>query len=88
MSRKDKFLRKCISCGSFLPKEKLIRITKNFVNKEIIINSDNKIFGRSIYICKNNECISDAFKKMKISKFLKCNVSQDVKEKIKTVLEQ
>lgn len=88
MSRKDRFLRKCISCDEFKKKDELIRIVRKFDTHDIVVNPNTKIFGRSAYICKNSDCVENAFKKLKISKFLKKKVDPDVKEKIKTVLEK
>lgn len=88
MSRKDKFLRKCIGCDQFKKKIELIRIMKENITTDIIVNPSTKTFGRSVYICNDSNCVENAFKKMKISKFLKKKVDLDVKEKIKTVLEK
>ncbi len=88
MGRKDKFLRKCISCNQYKEKKYLIRVMKNFIDNEILVEPKPLNFGRSAYICRDIECIETAFKKNKVSKILKKNVDIDVKEKIKTVLEK
>lgn len=88
MSRKDKFLRKCIGCDEFKKKDELIRVIKEFDTQNIVVEPGIKVFGRSAYICRSVDCIENAFKKMKISKFLKKKIDPDVKEKIKTVLEK
>lgn len=82
-----KFLRKCIGCGAYKQKSDLIKITKDSKTKEAVINPESGIYGRSAYICRDRNCINNAFKKMKISKILKQNVSENLKEKIMTVLE-
>lgn len=86
MPRKDKFLRKCISCSAFKPKDELIKITKDSDSGNIFISPGSNIYGRSVYICRDKSCVDEAFKKMKIARFLKTNVSQEIKEKISTVL--
>ena len=48
---------------------------------------DSKFFGRSAYICKNDKCLETAFKKDKIYKILKTKPAEDLKEKIRAVLE-
>ncbi|MDD3237649.1 MAG: YlxR family protein [Candidatus Gastranaerophilales bacterium] len=85
MSRKDKFLRKCISCGDFHPKNELIKITKN-TNGEIVLNPGNDFVGRSVYICKNLACIENSFKKNRIQKNIRANVTLELNEIIRTVL--
>ena len=87
MSEAKRFLRKCISCGAYKPKEELIKITRVKEKGAVFINPDNSVFGRSCYICKTRDCVNMAFKKMKIAKILKNNVNSDLKEKILTVLE-
>lgn len=87
MSNEKKFLRKCIACNEYKEKKSLIRILRNFKNGELHINPSNKVYGRSVYICPEDACIEGAFKKLKIAKILKCKVDADLKEKIKTVLE-
>jgi predicted RNA-binding protein YlxR (DUF448 family) len=88
MPRKDKFLRKCISCSVFKPKDDLIKITKEAKSGDIIVLPSSNIYGRSVYLCPDKSCIDEAFKKRKIEKFIKANVSQVIKEKISTVLEK
>lgn len=87
MSESKRFLRKCIGCGEYKTKENFIKITKEGKTGEIYINPLSNIYGRSCYICKSENCVNTAFKKSKISKILKKNVANDLKEKIITVLE-
>ncbi len=78
--------RKCIGCGEVKNSRDLIKITKNYKTDELVINPNNYTFGRSVYICKNSQCIELALKKNKISKFLKKYIDECEKENIKTVL--
>lgn len=78
--------RKCIACGKMLPKSDLIKITKEYRTNEIVIEPDNKTFGRSVYICKNNLCVENAFKKGKFFKILKIKTVENLDKKIKAVL--
>ncbi len=87
MSRKDKFLRRCISCFEFKEKKQMIRVMKEHSCGDIIVQPTNNRFGRSLYICKNIDCINNAFKKMKIFKILKIGKDNILEEKIRTVLE-
>jgi len=70
--------RKCAGCGKLKDTIELLRITRQS-NNEVIINKDNKIFGRSVYLCYNKSCIESAFKKNKISKILKASVPETLK---------
>lgn len=81
-----KFLRQCVSCRLIKPKEQLIRITKNYKTKTIQINYNSQIQGRSVYICKNKECLENALKKKKIEHSLKSELTENIKEELYTVL--
>lgn len=72
--------RKCVGCGEIKDRNEMIKITN--VHGELVINPDNKKFGRSVYLCYNNACIENAFKKNKISRILKTSVPQDLKGKL------
>lgn len=74
--------RKCAGCGKLKNREELIKITKENLHGNVIINHSNKIFGRSVYLCYNNACIENAFKKNRISKALKASVPEDLKGKL------
>ena len=66
--------RKCISCGEIKLKSELIKITKEHTSGDIVIQPNSKTFGRSAYLCYNENCINMAFKKNKLNKMLKTNV--------------
>ncbi len=74
--------RKCVGCGKSKNREELIKITKQNPHGALIINPDSKVFGRSVYLCYNNTCIENAFKKNKISKALKISVPPELKGKL------
>ena len=86
MKQERKFLRQCISCKKYKKKDDLIRITKN--NEGININNISLIQGRSVYICKNEECITNAIKKKKIENILKSKLAENIKEELYTVLKK
>ena len=69
--------RKCISCGELKSKEKLIKITKEHESGNIIVQPNSKTFGRSAYLCYNESCINQAFKKNRLNKVLKTNKNID-----------
>jgi len=74
--------RKCAGCSQLKNRNELIKITRENQHGDIILNPDNKIFGRSVYLCYNKTCIEAAFKKNKISKILKASVPDDLKGKL------
>ena len=86
MKSDKKFKRQCCHCKSVKSKEELIRITKDFSTEEVKINNDGKISGRSVYICKNNECIENALKKKKIGTLLHTNIPENIKKELYNLL--
>lgn len=80
-------IRKCIYCGNLKKRSELIKITKETVTGNVVIEPNSKIFGRSVYLCYNQSCIDNAFKKKKINKAL--NTSADIdKSKLDDLLGQ
>lgn len=78
--------RKCIGCFELKNREEMIKITRDHKTGEIFINPNSKIFGRSVYLCYNNSCIENSFRKNKLAKFLKASLTQDLKDKVKTMI--
>ncbi len=68
--------RKCISCGEIKLRDKLIKITKDCHSGNIVVQPDNKTFGRSAYLCYNQTCINTVIKKG-VNKLLKANISRE-----------
>ena len=75
-------IRKCIGCFQDKNREDMIKITREHDTKKIFINPNTKIFGRSVYLCYNSSCIEKSFKKSKLAKFLKADLTDDLKEKL------
>ncbi|NLL81913.1 MAG: YlxR family protein [Tissierellia bacterium] len=79
-------LRKCISCGQGKPKKELIRIVKNKEN-EVFVDLTGKANGRGAYICASIECFEEAAKTNKLSRSLEIDISEEVFDKLKEVIE-
>lgn len=71
-----KHARKCVSCGKIKAREELIKITKEYKSGNIVIMPDSKTFGRSVYLCYNQDCIETVLKKG-INKPLKATISRE-----------
>ena len=84
--KEKKFKRQCASCREIKNKEDLIKITKDFKTNEIKVNQGNEVQGRSVYLCKNPECIEKAFKKNRIEQLLKSKQPENIKLEVYTVL--
>ena len=57
----------------------MIKITKQYLNGELVVNPNPKTFGRSAYLCYNQDCIEQALKKKKINRALKISTGVDLK---------
>ena len=64
--------RRCIACRQTNLKQNLIRVCR--VNGEYIIDHTYKAFGRSAYICKNNDCLKKVIDKKLLNRTFKTNL--------------
>ena len=79
MKKEDKmFKRKCVICGKYYPKSDLIRLTKLKDKSEIFVNTNSDVYGHSIYICKNDDCLNKSLKPNVLSKYTKLNHLENV----------
>ena len=69
------------------PREDMIKITKEHSTGEVVVNPNSKTFGRSAYLCYNQDCIEQALKKKKINRVLKVNAQID-KEVLSRLLDK
>ena len=75
---KNEIKRRCISCRQTKDRKEMIKITR--IEDELIINPDSKKFGRSAYVCKNEECIKKMIKSKGIKRNLKFNNDNVIKQ--------
>lgn len=66
---KNQIKRMCISCRELKNRDELIKIT--LMKDDIHINGNSRIFGRSVYVCKCQECLNLLLKKKGIKRGLK-----------------
>ncbi len=87
MKKKKIPLRKCIACGESKPKKELIRIVKNNEN-EVSVDLTGKANGRGAYVCPTKECFDVAYKNKKIQRALEIEISEDLYNRLKEVIEK
>ena len=78
--------RKCIACGEIFDRKNLIKMTVDYKSKEIVVNPDNKIFGRSAYLCRSEDCLKLAVKKNRFSRALKVENDENLIGKLKIMI--
>jgi len=69
-------MRMCIACRESKTKENFVRVVKT--QDGFIVDSLNKVTGRSAYICNNKECIDKVIKNRLLNKSFKQDVSLEV----------
>lgn len=87
MKKKKIPLRKCIACGESKAKKELIRVVKNNQN-EVSVDLTGKANGRGAYICPTIECFELAQKNKKIARALEIEITEDVYQKLKEVIDK
>jgi uncharacterized protein len=83
---KKEVLRKCIGCFENKNRDEMIKITREHDSNKIFVNPNSKIFGRSVYLCYNDSCIENSLKKNKLAKFLKTNLTEELKQTLRTIV--
>ena len=86
MKEERKFKRQCNCCREYKTKEELIRITKDYKTGEYLLNNKNSVQGRSIYLCKNENCIKNFLKNKKKLRSLGAQTCKNIEEILDTVL--
>ena len=74
--------RRCVSCWQVKDRTDLIKITADNSSGNVVINPNSLTFGRSAYLCYNNICVENAFKKDRLKRVLKAPVPQELKGKL------
>ncbi len=86
MRAERKHKRQCAACREYRDKEELIRITRDSASGEIKVNQEGKYHGRSVYICKNKECVDKIIRNKKTEALLRREITEKIKEEVYTVL--
>ena len=68
--------RKCQGCNTKKDRKEMIKITR--LPSGIKINPSSKELGRSVYVCKNPDCIKTLIKKKRIKTALKCSDNKEI----------
>lgn len=67
-------LRRCVTCRKVLDRQQLIRVTRDSQNGVVLDGG----MGRSAYLCPNEKCLEEAWKRKKLQKALKCKIQPSV----------
>lgn len=75
--------RTCAVCRRKAPKSEFIKIVKTADG--IMLDTNQKINGRSVYICKNSDCILKAIKTKVVNRAFRKEVSEDIYKELKSL---
>ena len=75
MKQKHIPMRMCVGCRQMFEKPALIKIV--VADGGLVIDINNKIQSRSIYVCRKKECMEIANKKKAFSKMLGSQVGEE-----------
>ena len=78
MNNEKKNKRQCKICKAIKERKELIRLTRDYKDGEIKLNINNEYEGRSIYICKEKECLE---KFIKNNKRKTTEISENINER-------
>ena len=80
-------LRSCVITKEQLPKQELLRIVRTPFG-EVQVDETGKLNGRGAYIKKDIEVLEKAKKSGLLAKRLECNISDEVYEEIRKIIEK
>ena len=79
-------LRSCVVTGEKLDKRELLRIVRS-KDGEVKVDLTGKMNGRGAYIKRDVKVLEEAIKKKSLERKLECNISNEVYDEIRKVLE-
>ena len=79
-------LRTCVVTGEKLDKRDLLRVVKN-KDGEVKVDITGKMNGRGAYIKRDVKVLEEAIKKKSLERKLECNISDEVYDEIRKILE-
>ena len=79
-------LRSCVVTGEKLDKRELLRIVRS-KDGEVKVDETGKMNGRGAYIKRDVKVLDEAIKKKSLERKLECNISNEVYDEIRKILE-
>ena len=69
-------LRRCVACRKLLDRRQLWRVTRDYQDGVVLEGG----MGRSAYLCPNEECLQESWRRKRLQKALRCQVPANVME--------
>ncbi len=77
-------LRRCVACRKVVDRKQLFKVTRDYQNGVVL----NGGMGRSAYLCPNETCLEEAWRRKRLQKALRCQVNLNVIEVLQERLNQ
>ncbi len=74
--KQNPVLRRCVACKKLIDRNQLLRVTRDHEDGVILEGG----MGRSAYICPNETCLEEAWKRKRLQKALRCEIHHNVIE--------
>ena len=68
-------MRRCVGCGVSKPKNELIRLVH--YEGKLSLDQSGRANGRGVYLCKNRDCLVNAYKRKGIQRSLKREIKPE-----------
>ncbi|NLJ24342.1 MAG: YlxR family protein [Firmicutes bacterium] len=86
MQRKRKIpQRTCIGCRTVRPKRDLVRIVRT-PEGDVLLDFTGKRSGRGAYVCTDESCVEQAFRKKQLERALDITISPEVIDRLRDEL--
>jgi predicted RNA-binding protein YlxR (DUF448 family) len=69
--------RTCIGCRTVRPKRELVRVVRT-PEGEVLVDVTGKRSGRGAYVCPDENCVEQAFKKRQLERALDVAISPEI----------
>ncbi len=69
-------LRRCIACRKMLDRRQLLKVTRDHKDGVVLDGG----MGRSAYLCLQEDCLEESWRKKRLQKALRCQVPKNLFE--------
>ena len=75
-------LRRCVACRKLIDRKKLWKVTRDY-RDGVVLEAG---MGRSAYLCPNEVCLEEAWRRKRLQKALRCQVELSLVEVLRNRL--
>ena len=77
-------LRRCVACRKLLDRKQFLKVTRDHQNGVVLEGG----MGRSAYLCPNEACLEESYRRKRLQKALRCQIPASVMEMLQKRLNQ